>query len=85
MRLDYQPMSAWRITGKYAGQMRSHEMNSIGGAAAPAIATRIPGFNDYVEPYPWIGTISVTNNFDVELHDLPRGDVRVGAEPARDR
>jgi hypothetical protein len=27
------------------------------------VATRIPGFNDYVEPYPWIGTISVTNNF----------------------
>jgi len=61
-RLDYQPMSAWRVTGKYAGQMRSHEMNSIGGAAAPGTATRIPGFNDYVEPYPWIGTISVTNN-----------------------
>ena len=61
-RLDYQPWSAWRLTGKYAGQMRSHELNSIGGAAAPGIATRIPGFNDYVEPYPWIGTISITNN-----------------------
>jgi hypothetical protein len=55
-------MSAWRITGKYAGQMRSHEVNSIGGAAAPGVTARIPGFNDYVEPYPWIGTISVTNN-----------------------
>ena len=52
----------WRITGKYAGQMRSHEVNSIGGAAAPGTTARIPGFNDYVEPYPWIGTISVTNN-----------------------
>jgi len=62
LRLDYQPMSAWRITGKYAGQMRSHEVNSIGGAAAPGVGARIPGFNDYVEPYPWIGTISVTNN-----------------------
>jgi hypothetical protein len=61
-RLDYQPWSAWRLTGKYAGQMRSHELNSIGGAAAPGITARIPGFNDYVEPYPWIGTISVTNN-----------------------
>ena len=63
VRIDYQPMSNWRVTGKYAGQMRSGEMNSIGGAAAPGIGTRIPGFNDYVEPYPWIGTISVTNNF----------------------
>ena len=62
LRLDYQPKSAWRITGKYAGQMRSHEVNSIGGAAAPGVTARIPGFNDYVEPYPWIGTISVTNN-----------------------
>ena len=51
------------MTGKYAGQMRSKEVNSIGGAAAPGVGTRIPGFNDYVEPYPWIGTISVTNNF----------------------
>ena len=63
IRLDYQPMSNWRVTGKYAGQMRSGEVNSIGGAAAPGVGTRIPGFNDYVEPYPWIGTISVTNNF----------------------
>ena len=63
VRLDYQPRSEWRITGKYAGQMRSHEVNSIGGAAAPGTTARIPGFNDYVEPYPWIGTISVTNNF----------------------
>ena len=63
VRIDYQPMSNWRLTGKYAGQMRSGEINSIGGAAAPGIGTRIPGFNDYVEPYPWIGTISVTNNF----------------------
>ena len=62
LRLAYQPKSAWRITGKYAGQMRSHEVNSIGGAAAPGVTARIPGFNDYVEPYPWIGTISVTNN-----------------------
>ena len=51
------------MTHKYAGQMRSGEVNSIGGAAAPGVATRIPGFNDYVEPYPWIGTISITNNF----------------------
>src|SRR5262245_44022854 len=62
MRLDYQPASKWRLTGKYAGQMRSKEVNSIGGAAAPGVGTRIPGFNDYIEPYPWIGTISVTNN-----------------------
>jgi len=65
MRLDYQPVSKWRLTGKYAGQMRSKELNSIGGAAAPGTGTRIPGFNDYIEPYPWIGTISVTNNFTV--------------------
>ena len=65
MRLDYQPASKWRLTGKYAGQMRSKELNSIGGAAAPGTGTRIPGFNDYIEPYPWIGTISVTNNFTV--------------------
>jgi hypothetical protein len=63
VRLDYQPKANWRVTGKYAGQMRSKEVNSIGGAAAPGVGTRIPGFNDYVEPYPWIGTISVTNNF----------------------
>ena len=63
VRLDYQPKANWRVTGKYAGQMRSHEVNSIGGAAAPGVNARIPGFNDYVEPYPWIGTISVTNNF----------------------
>jgi hypothetical protein len=63
VRLDYQPASKWRLTGKYAGQMRSKELNSIGGAAAPGTNSRIPGFNDYVEPYPWIGTISVTNNF----------------------
>ena len=63
MRLDYQPAAKWRLTGKYAGQMRSKELNSIGGAAAPGTNTRIPGFNDYIEPYPWIGTISVTNNF----------------------
>jgi hypothetical protein len=62
LRIDYQPASKWRLTGKYAGQMRSKELNSIGGAAAPGTNTRIPGFNDYVEPYPWIGTISVTNN-----------------------
>ena len=63
VRIDYQPMSNWRITGKYAGQMRSGEVNSIGAAAAPGVGARIPGFNDFVEPYPWIGTISVTNNF----------------------
>jgi hypothetical protein len=65
VRLDDQPRSAWRITGKYAGQMRGHEVNSIGAVGAPGLATRIPGFNDSVEPYPWIGTISVTNNLTV--------------------
>lgn len=42
MRLDYQPASKWRLTGKYAGQMRSKELNSIGGAAAPNINTPFP-------------------------------------------
>ena len=76
-------MSNWRVTGKYAGQMRSQEVNSIGGAAARASTPRIPGFNDYASRYPWIGTISVTNNFTLTNDDVPRGDLRLGAEPAR--
>ena len=65
------------------GRCAATEVNSIGGAAAPGTTARIPGFNDYVEPYPWIGTISVTNNFTLNFDDVPRGDLRLGAERAR--
>ena len=65
VRLDYQASPKWRTTAKYAGQLRSHETNSVGAAAAPGQATLIPGFNDYFEPHPWIAQVSVTSNYNL--------------------
>ena len=59
IRLDYQLSPALRVTGKYAGQTRSGEVNSIGRAADPGLQRHAPG-NDY----PFIrSTISMTVNY----------------------
>ena len=65
VRLDYQASPKWRTTPSTPGQLRSHETNSVGGAAAPGQATLIPGFNDYFEPHPWIAQVSVTSNYNL--------------------
>ncbi|MGH9159553.1 MAG: hypothetical protein ACRD2X_06165, partial [Vicinamibacteraceae bacterium] len=57
IRLDYQPSSSWRFTGKYSSQ-RERIFVRPGNNS-------IPGFNDVNNQHPVIHALSVTANYNV--------------------
>ncbi len=75
IRIDYQASSNLRITGKYNGQ-RARKLVTPG---------TIDGFNDVLNPYPFITNYGVTANWTVNNSMYRRGDLRLHPQPARRR
>ena len=55
VRLDYQPSTAWRFTGKYSSQRQSVRL----------IPGTMPGLNDVTHNFPFIHALSMTANWNI--------------------
>jgi hypothetical protein len=55
LRLDYQPSTAWRFTGKYSGQRQTVRLTP----------GTMPGWNDVTHNFPFIHALSMTANWNI--------------------
>ena len=55
IRLDYQPSTSWRFTGKYSGQRQTVRLTP----------GTMPGWNDVTHHFPFIHALSMTANYNI--------------------
>jgi hypothetical protein len=55
LRLDYQPSTSWRFTGKYSGQRQTVRLTP----------GTMPGWNDVTHRFPFIHALSMTANWNI--------------------